>query len=342
MRGPKPKKRKMQMSDERVSGSLGERLAGIIAGTKDTGWRIIQGGKEVGPFSDFEMVEKAAAGQLAVEDLVKQGDGLWTKAREVAILRREFELRESREKAIAKIGEFNGVWVSKPMLIMGACLIVLLVLVGWLSLRAPEKAPAALAKEPERKADPEKRADPHIERPDLKEKPKLLAVPPAPKPGPPPLTEEDKEFIRIGAAVKFALPTKPLVGVGDAYVSVVASPAIKEYVSEEEIRTRAELRLRQFGFKVQQKSRNAIFVEVFGVWQSPTQKSVMGTTTRIALNRRVFVETPEGTFASHYANAWEAYSTGATGNAAVRKHVEEGVDSCTDKFLNDYLDANPK
>ena len=42
-------------------------------------WYVIHAGQERGPFSFAELVGKAALGEIAADDLVKQTGGLWTK-----------------------------------------------------------------------------------------------------------------------------------------------------------------------------------------------------------------------------------------------------------------------
>jgi len=65
----------------------------------------------------------AAAGEIEADDLVKQTEGLWTKARDFDFLQQKFLLKNSREKAnreaIDKLGRFKGIWLSKKTLQIG-------------------------------------------------------------------------------------------------------------------------------------------------------------------------------------------------------------------------------
>jgi hypothetical protein len=65
----------------------------------DAEWHAIHAGKELGPLSLAELVEKAVAGEIEPDDLVKNADGLWAKARDIDFLQQLFRLRESRGKA---------------------------------------------------------------------------------------------------------------------------------------------------------------------------------------------------------------------------------------------------
>src|ERR1051325_6285862 len=117
------------MSDERIT-------AAPANAAPAAEWLVIHGGKELCPYSLVEMIERAAAGEIAADDLVKQTGCLWAKAREFPFLQREFLLRESREKTIAKLGQFQGIWLSKKALVIGASVVVFLLgfTVVWLIL----------------------------------------------------------------------------------------------------------------------------------------------------------------------------------------------------------------
>src|SRR5689334_23044760 len=113
-------------------------------------WRVLHAGDERGPWPLSELVDRAEAGELGPNDLVKQGDGPWRKASEVAELHAEFRLRAARQEMLAKVGEFRGIWISQRVLI-GLLAIVLFLAIGltigaivvW---RHAENLPAAQAK----------------------------------------------------------------------------------------------------------------------------------------------------------------------------------------------------
>src|ERR1051326_3449929 len=90
------------MSDERSTGGLGDRLSRILAESTQMGWRIIRAGKESGPYSDADLVSKAASGELRPDDLVKQADGLWMKAQEVLILQNQFRQVRQEKPPISR------------------------------------------------------------------------------------------------------------------------------------------------------------------------------------------------------------------------------------------------
>lgn len=60
----------------------------------ETGWHVIHDGKEIGPLTQDALVEMAETGRIEQDDLVREVGGEWTKASEVAILRRQFSLPE--------------------------------------------------------------------------------------------------------------------------------------------------------------------------------------------------------------------------------------------------------
>ena len=60
---------------------------------REAEWHVVHGGNELGPLSVAEMVEKADAGEIEADDLVKQTGGSWTKARDHDFLQRRFGLK---------------------------------------------------------------------------------------------------------------------------------------------------------------------------------------------------------------------------------------------------------
>lgn len=70
---------------------------------------------------------------------------MWTKASDVATLQREFDLKASRDAAAAKAGQFQGIWISKKVLILGAVVLLPLAFYGAvrMGLVAPAKRVAA-------------------------------------------------------------------------------------------------------------------------------------------------------------------------------------------------------
>lgn len=112
------------MADERITGMP---VAAAASGS-DAGWHVIHAGKEFSPMSLAELVEKAVAGEIEADDLVKKTGGLWTKASDFDFLRQQFLLRDSRQEALDKLDRFHGIWLSEKALVIGS--LVLLVLVG--------------------------------------------------------------------------------------------------------------------------------------------------------------------------------------------------------------------
>lgn len=67
------------MADQRITSSQPDTWAPTTASACDAEWYVIHAGQERGPFSFAELVGKAALGEIAADDLVKQTGGLWTK-----------------------------------------------------------------------------------------------------------------------------------------------------------------------------------------------------------------------------------------------------------------------
>jgi tetratricopeptide (TPR) repeat protein len=106
----------------------------------NAGWHVIHSGKELGPFTLDVLVEKAATGEIAANDLVKQAGGLWTKASDFEFLQEQFGLRASRQEALERLGRFHGIWISRNALVMSGCVVLFLVsfaVASWAIIRRP-------------------------------------------------------------------------------------------------------------------------------------------------------------------------------------------------------------
>jgi tetratricopeptide (TPR) repeat protein len=117
------------MFDERITVSP----VAVATSAPDAEWYVIRAGKEVGPLSLAELVGKAAIGQINGDDLVKQADGLWTKARDLGFLQQQFILKHSTEEAkqaaLGNLFPFLGTWAyqNQKALVFGGCLLLALV-----------------------------------------------------------------------------------------------------------------------------------------------------------------------------------------------------------------------
>jgi tetratricopeptide (TPR) repeat protein len=113
-------------------------------------WHVIHDGKELGPMSLAGLTEKAGAGEIQADDLIKQTGGLWTKAQDFGFLQQQFLLKASRARAIANLARFSGIWLSKKTLITAACLACVLVALGasivvWSNLKASREVDRRIA-----------------------------------------------------------------------------------------------------------------------------------------------------------------------------------------------------
>jgi hypothetical protein len=101
-------------TDDRVTSSVH-----LVSGAFGSGaeWHVIHAGKEIGPLSLAELVGKAALREIDPDDLVKTTCGLWTKAREMALLRQQFVFNPSREGAwqrlVNKLARLRRIYPSK-------------------------------------------------------------------------------------------------------------------------------------------------------------------------------------------------------------------------------------
>src|SRR5258708_5539149 len=84
--------------------------------TTEAEWYVIHGGEELGPLSLAALVEKAVAGDIEADDLVKQTGGLWTKASDLRFIqdartdgdrqrRQLFPVKDSMQDAREGAGE---------------------------------------------------------------------------------------------------------------------------------------------------------------------------------------------------------------------------------------------
>jgi hypothetical protein len=86
------------MIDERYS----TRPGSAPASEADAEWWFIHYGMQLGPFSLGRLVELALVGRIEADDMVRQGNGFWTKAREVPCLQGHFFLQASKERTVAR------------------------------------------------------------------------------------------------------------------------------------------------------------------------------------------------------------------------------------------------
>jgi tetratricopeptide (TPR) repeat protein len=87
------------MTDDRIT------VLPVLAATarSDAEWHVIHAGQEVGPLMLADLIERAVAGEIETDDLVKQTGGLWTKACEFRFLRdaRADGDRQRRQQCLA-------------------------------------------------------------------------------------------------------------------------------------------------------------------------------------------------------------------------------------------------
>ena len=279
-------------------------------------WHVIQSGKELGPFSLAELVEKAIAEEFGADDLIKQTGGLWTKARDSDFLEQflnKDRKRSANQAAHNKPERFQGIWLSKKMLVIGGC--VMLFLVGFSAMSAigkPTYPPSTLSKE---------NSLPAITGNEI--------------------TDEEKDLIQFARKVKAAPLARPLTDIGNSF-SVVSetSPDVRDVISDEEIKTRVELRLRQFGFTIKANSPNLLIVNVNGVWQNRSQKTTMGTNISLDVKNWACASRTNGRYAQLDTTVWRDAYVGVAGNLVVTNHIEGGIDRAIDRLINEHLAAN--
>lgn len=299
--------------DERIST---EQVSNIIARLNEISWRVIQAGKESGPFSDADLIGKATAGELGPNDLVKHGDGLWTRACDIPLLMQEFHLKDSRQKVLDELGRFKGIWVSRKALMIGGC-IVLVLAVGVLAwgLFKPTEPTTIHAKQEQIQPPP------HVEIP-------------------PKLTDEERNLMSLGREFRTAPFASPLADVGKSFfVLVSVHSEVAECYTADEAKTKVELRLRQAGFVVGPKSPNVLFVNVQGLWQNST-KTILATHVRLSITSNVLVRNNKRLVRTN-AVTWQDGSIGIAGQLNASKNIQNAIDSAMDKLMNEYLAANP-
>jgi predicted amidohydrolase len=127
---------------------------------------------------------------------------------------------------------------------------------------------------------------------------------------------------------------KALVGLPGLSVSVAVDPRMLPFgLTEEQIKTDVELRLRKAGIKVVEGRWPLLAVSITTMIRSATifYAIEMGLSEIATLDRGIRAS---GTI-------WNTGYMGVTGTAKIRE-VRNAVGDQVDKFINDYLAANPK
>jgi tetratricopeptide (TPR) repeat protein len=128
-----PGKEPRPLADERITSQ--PHAASSPANNNE--WHIIHAGKQLGPLSLIEVVTKAVVGEIAADDLVRQANGMWAKARDYNFLQQQFLLniagKEGCQRTIDKPAHFHGVgkWVSLKDLLFVSCLCLVIVGLWW-------------------------------------------------------------------------------------------------------------------------------------------------------------------------------------------------------------------
>jgi hypothetical protein len=277
-------------------------------------WYIISAGKEFGPFSLAELIEKALVGKIGADDLVKQSGGLWAMARTFGFLRREFDIHASRALALEKLGQFNGLWLSKKALAIGGCLLLFLATsaVAWAFMKPVSPSPAPPKEQPVQQ---------------------FLGNN---------VTDEERELLRWARKVKAATFKLPLAGIGKSFCVIpLVSAKVRDSFPEHRVKTRVETRLRNQGFSISPESPNRLAVQVEGVWIDPERKTTMGTNVSISLRDTVLATRPNAGCAFMDATIWTDAYVGVTGNLVLVSHIQDGIDRAVDRLIEEHLAANP-
>jgi tetratricopeptide (TPR) repeat protein len=103
----------------------------------DARWQVIHAGNELGPLSLVELAEKVVAGEIDADDLVKETGGLWTKVRDVGLLRQDFLSRSPGEKAPQGTLDNFSRFDLAAYLVVGGVLLALVALVGVWNITKP-------------------------------------------------------------------------------------------------------------------------------------------------------------------------------------------------------------
>jgi tetratricopeptide (TPR) repeat protein len=94
-------------------------------------WHVIHEGKELGPLSLAALGDKAVAGEIDANDLVKQTGGLWTKARDFGFLQQQCLIKhpgeEEKPNSLLEAAKFGAA------LVIGVCVVLALVMfvIAW-------------------------------------------------------------------------------------------------------------------------------------------------------------------------------------------------------------------
>ncbi len=81
---------------------------GVATQQGDAEWHVIHDGNESGPLSCSELADKAVAGGVRADDLVKVAGGRWVKAGSFGFLQRAFLKQQDRAKACPTVGDSGG------------------------------------------------------------------------------------------------------------------------------------------------------------------------------------------------------------------------------------------
>jgi len=138
---------------------------------------------------------------------------------------------------------------------------------------------------------------------------------------------------------------RSLDGVGVKIYSTKPENLEKYGLSGQVLQTDTELRLRQFAIKVlsEEESQRADGEPLLAVALNTVINSDMqiaAISLQVKLHQNVFLQ--RNPMVLHHGVTWETGITAICGVSQIKRSVREILKDLLDKFINDYLAANPK
>lgn len=133
---------------------------------------------------------------------------------------------------------------------------------------------------------------------------------------------------------------KPLVGLKSFRVIIedLDRDAISDGLTLQQLRTDAELRLRKAGITVKDEGGDAPYLYI-NLNAMKGEDGLYAYSIVVQVNRLVMVKCPPEDF--FYAVVWDKNAVGTVGALKIRQ-VRDHINDVVDRFINDYLAANPK
>jgi hypothetical protein len=135
-------------------------------------------------------------------------------------------------------------------------------------------------------------------------------------------------------------PDDALYRLDSVQVTVSLNDAVKKLVSEDRVKNKFELILREHGVKIDDRAIVMLNLSIEGLW-SKSPVTFLVYTPRLQLDQTVVVAR-KGDFRKAGATLWERGSYGFVGTQMAEGAILKSVESLGEEFANKYLAAQEK